>query len=200
MVSLDVGCSRLLAIGAHADDVEYGIGGWLQRFSSARVVVVTDGRPARVRETEAAARILNYQPAILDYAENDVNLSRLVVALDAILAGERPDLIAVHWPNDTHQDHRAAAAATLAAARNFDGAIVFYRSPSSADFAPNFLVALTDDEWRDKLAAIRAHASQMSKPFLSDKALRAVALSWPVLWHQDAKLCEPFALHRLIVG
>jgi len=131
---------RVLAIGAHPDDVEFGAGGTLAalRELGARIAIVvcTDGGrggrgladPAATRraEQEQAAKRLGIDDVVmLTHADGEL-------APDAELVGElvhairrtRPELVLAHDPrtwwqpfgrvvHPGHSDHRAAGAATF---------------------------------------------------------------------------------------
>ena len=64
-----------------------------------------------------------------------------------------------HAPNDTHQDHRAVAIASLAAARRMQ-VVLYYETPSTQVFDPTVYVEISDVLER-KMTALRAHRSQV---------------------------------------
>jgi LmbE family N-acetylglucosaminyl deacetylase len=131
---------RVLAIGAHPDDVEFGAGGTLGRLrelgARIAVVVCTDGGrggreladPAAVRraEQEQAAKVLGIEDVTM-LAHPDGALTpgaRLVGELVRAIRRTRPELVLAHDPrtwwqpfgrvvHPGHSDHRAAGAATL---------------------------------------------------------------------------------------
>jgi LmbE family N-acetylglucosaminyl deacetylase len=108
---------RLLAVGAHPDDIEIGAGGTLLRLAQdrpgieARYVVLT-GTDERRREAEDAARsFLSSAKLTLDLL--DLPEGRLPVAwsdvkdaLEAVAGSDKPDLIIAPSRLDAHQDHR----------------------------------------------------------------------------------------------
>src|SRR6266571_639593 len=121
---------RLLAIGAHPDDLEILSGGTLARFAArgdaVTMLVMTDGSaghaeiPAgelaalREREARAAAAVIGAEFVWLglpdEFVFNDEPTRRRL--LDAIRAA-RPDLILTHDPDDYHPDHRATSRAVF---------------------------------------------------------------------------------------
>lgn len=131
---------RVLAIGAHPDDVEFGAGATLAllRGSGTRValVVCTDGGrggrgledAAAVRrvEQERATKVLGIEDLVM-LAHPDGQLApdaRLVGELVRAIRRTRPELVLAHDPrtwwqpfgavvHPGHSDHRAAGAATL---------------------------------------------------------------------------------------
>ena len=173
---------RILAIGAHPDDVELGCGGSLFAHRAAgdsiALLVMTMGErgpqslESRVHEQEDAASLLEAQlmwGGLDDGAVPDG--PETVGLIDAAVRELEPDVIYTHSPHDTHQDHRATSVATLAAARR-TARVLMYEAPTSKQFVPSFFVDITD--FLDlKVASIRAHESQVQKNRLVD--LEAVA-------------------------
>jgi LmbE family N-acetylglucosaminyl deacetylase len=117
---------RLLAIGAHPDDVEYKAGGlvalYARRGHAVTMLSMTDGSaghhamrgPAlaerRRAEAEAAARSAGASCAVWEYPDGRLEPTieireRLIRAIRRF----RPDLVLIHRLCDYHPDHRAAA-------------------------------------------------------------------------------------------
>jgi len=124
---------RVLAIGAHPDDIEILCGGALFRFKEqgARIFlcVLTDGsaghrlipadklRQIRKRESEAAAKFLGaklFWLGIKDEFLFDDEHTRL--KLIEVIRQARPDLVFCHAENDYHPDHQAAFQLSFAGA------------------------------------------------------------------------------------
>jgi LmbE family N-acetylglucosaminyl deacetylase len=115
---------RVLAIGAHPDDLEILCGGTLARFAGrgdpVTMLVMSDGSAGhaqiaapelatiREREARAAAAVIGAELIWLglpdEFVFNDEPTRRRL--LDAIRAA-RPDLILTHAPMDYHPDHVA---------------------------------------------------------------------------------------------
>jgi len=167
----------VLAIGAHPDDIELGCGGSLaaHRAAGARVtmLVVTGGQNGpggsadRRAEAEAAARSLDCQlvwGALMDCAVQPDTAT--IAAIERAIRQVDADVIYVHAPDDSHQDHRAVAAATLSAARN-SRRILHYRSPSTTRFEPTLFVDISAHLDR-KIAALSCHRSQVESSAMVD--------------------------------
>lgn len=117
---------RVLAIGAHPDDMEILCAGTLARYAQAghQVVmcVATDGtaghmliKPpelARIRESEAraAAALINAEFIWLGFPDEFIFNDRdtRLAFVDAIRQA-RPDVIITHAPDDYHPDHRVVS-------------------------------------------------------------------------------------------
>jgi LmbE family N-acetylglucosaminyl deacetylase len=90
------------------------------------------------------------------------------------IAACRADMVYSHTPNDSHQDHRATAAATLSAARRLSR-VLCYEAPSSLGFAPSIYVDV-DGLVDNKTDLLRAHMSQVLSCGLVDlEAIEAQA-------------------------
>ena len=112
---------RVLAIGAHADDIEIGCGATILELAAAKrlrsccwVVLATDDTRADEARASAAAflsgcdtpdvRVASFPESYLPYVGGEVK--DYVESLAADLA---PDLVLTHHRGDLHQDHRLVA-------------------------------------------------------------------------------------------
>jgi LmbE family N-acetylglucosaminyl deacetylase len=175
---------RILAIGAHLDDIELGCGGVLARASAAghecRMICLSDSsysnydgtvlrtRDEAEREGRAAAEALGCTHLeILDFPTKDIrDESRVVEAIDERIQEFGPDTIFTHWPFDTHQAHRGTGLATISAARRHNTVLmydpVFPSGRSFVGFRPQVYVDITD-ALEQKLESLRRHESQYLK-------------------------------------
>lgn len=178
---------RILALGAHPDDLEIFVGGtlhaWKAMGAELVLAIATDGAaggqqpPAELRrlrraEAEAAAAPLGVAPRFLDFPDGALMADgALVAALKALVAGARPDLVVTHAPNDYHADHRALSAAVGQAA-GFAAPLVYADTLRGTGFAPTHWVDVTG-HFDAKLAGIRAHVSQDPERFATAATLQA---------------------------
>ncbi|MGY1744132.1 PIG-L deacetylase family protein [Blastococcus sp. SYSU D00695] len=196
----------VLAIGAHPDDVELGCGGTLLAHAAAgdtvTVLVVTGGEsgpgePERRREQEAAARSLGARLVWGGLPDCGLTADAATVALvERVLAETAADVVYVHAPDDSHQDHRAVAAATQGAARRLSR-VLHYQSPSTLTFSPTVYVDVTA-HLTGKLHALAAHASQVElSPMVEPDAVVASARHWGA----QARIgyAEAFAPTRMVL-
>ena len=175
---------KILAVGAHIDDVEVGCGGTLAQAylnqHEVRILSLTgsaytdlDGTVMRtpeqaLQEGRAAAEILRAELEVMDFPTKDVPYgSKTVEAIEAHMRKFQPDVILTHWPHDTHQDHRATSLATISAARKHNS-ILFYEpmTPSGRSytpFRPQVYVGISSEAVQMKSASLRAHTSQHEK-------------------------------------
>jgi len=175
---------NILAIGAHPDDVEFGCGGTLVKYAGkgARIelLVMTDGSrggAARIRRAEQlrAARALGvrrvhwggYRDTLLP------SVRRLIDRIERTLRVVRPDFIFVNYPDDTHQDHRQVARATVSATR-YARNVLFYEGPTTVNFTPTVFIDIAE-EFERKLQALRRHRSQVMKTRIEGTAICEIA-------------------------
>lgn len=141
---------KVLAVGAHPDDVELGCGAALLahrgRGDSVGLLVLTSGehgpqgQSSRVSEQEIAASILGAELFWGGFEDGTVPEGRAcVTVVEEAIRATGADVVYTHSPRDSHQDHRSAAVATLAAGRHV-GRILMYETPSS-HLAPTALAA-----------------------------------------------------------
>jgi LmbE family N-acetylglucosaminyl deacetylase len=195
---------RVLAIGAHPDDVEIGCGGALAKHHAAGDVlnILTLSRGAaggdvnqRTIEAQRAAKLLGGTLQIASLP--DTRIDGGVETIDIIQAAVRdlrPTHVYTHCSEDTHQGHRAVHTASLVAARGVPN-VYCYQSPSSTvEFRPNRFVDITDFI-KLKLQAIDAYRSQTER---MDALAHDVILSTARYWGRYASyvLAEPLRIIR----
>ena len=177
---------NILAFGAHPDDIEYGCGGTLalyaQKGHDVFLFVASDGGrggapEVRSSEQRDAALALGAREVLWGgYPDTEVPLSReLIAAAEAAIRRIHPTMIFVNYPDDTHQDHRNLAQATVSATRYVPN-FLFYEVPSTQHFTPNCFTNV--DKVLDlKLAALEAHRSQVTKTNIEDLTILELAVS-----------------------
>lgn len=174
----------VLAVGAHPDDIELGCGGTLAAHrdagDSVTMLVVTGGQngpgaaAGRHREAEAAARSLDCLLIWGSLVDCAVNADAATVALiERALRETEADVVYVHAPDDSHQDHRAVAAATISAARH-SRRVLHYRSPSTTRFEPTLFVDVSAHLDR-KIDALSCHGSQVENSAMVDPEVVAAS-------------------------
>jgi LmbE family N-acetylglucosaminyl deacetylase len=179
---------RIVAVGAHPDDVEIGVGGILaaHRAQGDTVTIVTLSSGAvggdetqREAESIAAAKLLGAD--IVFGRLQDTRLAQeagLVAAIEAVMRDVQPDIVYTHGSADLHQDHAAVHHATMVACRRTPK-VYGYQSPSSTvAFAPKRFIPI-DDHLATKLAAIACYSSQTEvRDYLAEDLMTATARYW----------------------
>jgi len=177
---------NVVAVGAHPDDIELGAGGSIaihrSQGHSVRFLVLTKGGklsdpPQRADEAQDAADILDVDDVhFLGYEDTNVPYEgEIVERIDAHLSEVDADRVYVHTEEDTHQDHRNAALATIAAARNIDEVLAFESPSTRSSFAPQYYNPLSEGILERKIQSIRAHESQREKKYLEAEAMKGLA-------------------------
>ncbi len=175
---------KILAVGAHLDDIELACGGTLAKAVEAghqvKVLIMSksgytnkDGEIQRsdavaVKEGIEALNTLGVTDIeILDFMTKDIPFqSEVVNAIDVVISEYSPDIIFTHHPFDTHQAHEGVSKSTIAAARRKN--TVFFYEPiapsgrSYVSFKPNLYVdiSLTVDK---KIDSLKKHKSEYNK-------------------------------------
>jgi LmbE family N-acetylglucosaminyl deacetylase len=183
---------NVLAVGAHADDVEIGCGGTVARHvkngDTVILLVVAessytyyDGTVLRTSEEvdleeASAAKVLGAKPINLGFKSKEVPYSsESVEAINEIIDKYEIDIIYTHWYHDTHQDHRRTTQSVLSAGR-FVKDILMYEPEypagrSYSGFHSQYYVDITTT-FEIKMEALKQHESQIKK--YGDDFLEAV--------------------------
>ena len=163
---------NILAIGAHPDDIEFGCGGTISKYSEqghkVYMLVLSKGDKGgdpnvRQKEQEKSARILGAEKL---YFGNDkdteiVQSQKLIAEIEGFLKEIKPGFIFVNYFDDTHQDHRNLAVSTISATRYIQN-VLFYEGPTTQNFTPNVFVDITGT-LDTKYNCLNAHVSQVSR-------------------------------------
>lgn len=202
---------KILALGCHPDDIEFGCGGTLTKYSASGhdvyMMVMTEGhaggdQSTRKQEQAAAAEILGCKQLFWGgYQDTELPLNRtLIQTLEKVIARIEPVFIFVHYGDDTHQDHRVLSQATITATR-YTRNVLFYEGPTTQNFIPTVFVALTDVIDR-KIAALRAHASQVQKTNIGDLNIVELAEAASLFRGTQARIkhAEGFTPLRLFIN
>lgn len=178
---------KVLAIGAHFDDVEINCGGFLARLkdhgSSVKIVVAGNGefkhfsgellrdKKTALKEGVLALNKLNisYEDLIcLNYNEKSIPYNvEIIEKIDKILNDYNPDLILTHWIHDTHQDHINTSKSLISAARYFSSIFMWepiFPSGRTAimPFTPQVYIDVSD-YYKIKIKSLKCHKSQIKK-------------------------------------
>lgn len=200
--------ARVLAIGAHPDDIELGAGGLLARLAQngAEVTMAIASVPSQVEERlcEAAsgARIIGANLIMLHAADpgrvEDIPMHKLVGRLDQVIADIRPHLCITHAAVDLHWDHRLLHHATLSALRRTPcDLLAFLSSPEMNAHSRSIGQCFADiSETIDiKMKAIAAHTTQLEGARFDLEAARDLARAMGRV--SGVKYAESFEVLRM---
>jgi LmbE family N-acetylglucosaminyl deacetylase len=163
---------RVLALGAHPDDIEAGCGGTLIKYAldGHRIfqMVMTAGEQGgrgtvRRREQQRASKHLHVEKIFWGgYRDTEVPTGQgLIRKIERVVKAVNPHFIFVHHHDDTHQDHRNLAVSTITATR-YTRNVLFYEGPTTQNFSPTVFVDI-DPVLEKKIDALKAHQSQVMK-------------------------------------
>lgn len=173
---------KVLALGAHFDDIEVGCGGTIIKHVNNKdkvyMYVLTDseyeyyngtiGRRKEValKEGREAAAILGVKDLICGgFKTKELAYSVwLIEEINKVIDDLGIDLIYTHWIHDVHQDHSAIGRATLSAARHVPR-LLMYRSnwyATTAQFRGSFFVDISP-YIETKIKAIKAHKTEYER-------------------------------------
>ena len=136
--------ATILAIGAHPDDIEFGCGGTLIKYTMRGhrlfLQILTEGglgaaKPTRIEEQMASKAILGADDIFWGGYE-DTHLIvdiELIGKIEEVIKKVKPDFIFCNYPDDTHQDHRHLAQAVMSATRYIRN-VLFYEGPTTQNF------------------------------------------------------------------
>ena len=172
---------RLLAIGAHSDDIEIGCGGTILKLieqgslSEVCWVVLTGETKRAAEAAQSAEALLGDVPGkrviLKDFRDGYFPYDGAEIkGFFEELKGElSPDVILTHQRSDLHQDHRVTCELTWNTFR--DHLILEYEIPKyDGDMgAPNLFVPLDESLCRKKIDHLMTHfASQSSKRWFKE--------------------------------
>jgi len=166
---------KILAVGAHPDDVELGCGATLALFKKkghrVYILVLTRGEASgdpKVREKECrlAAKTIGVDNIFFGNLR-DTKITdgvETIMEIENIVDLVKADVVFAHSSKDGHQDHRNAGLAALSAARNVKK-VLLYESPAALkEFCPQVFVDITSTFYI-KMEALKAFGSQASKVY-----------------------------------
>ena len=178
----------VIAVGAHPDDLEIGIGGTLAKMQrdGAHVVMVVVSIPkdfdVRLAEAKRGAEILGCELKLLvgdgPRRIEDLKTCELVGLLDDIIREYRPAALLTHSSVDFHNDHLLVFNACLPTQRLAYFDFFSYHPtmcrPVPVAFHPRAYVDVTATI-DTKMAAIDAHESQFGRRGISTAIYRDLA-------------------------
>jgi FixJ family two-component response regulator len=190
----------VLAIGAHPDDVEAGVGAVLAAHRSVgdEVTILTLSRGHRDggnrvawEEGSNSAGVIGARLVFEDDVEGP---DAMLAAIKRVVAEVNPTVVYVHSRNDRRQDHRAVHEATVAATEEVDTVACYQGNTGTVEFSPSRF--LTVDGFTDaKLAMLANFAQHEGRPgYLEPDFVLASARYWSQFG--KGTYCEPFEIIR----
>jgi LmbE family N-acetylglucosaminyl deacetylase len=203
---------KILAIGSHPDDIEAGCSGTLAKYMQnghdIYLLVMTEGHmggegAVRKKEQVKAAKLLKPREIIWGGYKDTLltpHMNQMVHDIEVVIKKIGPDFIFVHHEDDTHQDHRALAKATISATRYVRN-VLFYEGPTAQNFSPTIYVDIK--ETLDmKIAMLMAHHSQVTKTNIEGLSITDIIRSTAVFRGIQGRVqfAEAFLPLRLFIN
>ena len=200
---------KILGIGAHPDDLEFGCGGTFCKLAAQghkiSLLVMTRGSvggdpKVRLAEQERSAALLKARLYWGGFEDTGVTVTReLIGAIEERIEAVKPDMVFVNYSHDTHQDHRNVAKAVETAARYVKN-LLFYEVPTTQEFNPGVFVDIGPVVGR-KVALLKCHRSQVYKTRVKDLSIVESAKAAAMFrGYQDrVKYAEGFVPRRLLL-
>ncbi len=198
---------NVLAIGAHPDDIELGCFGTLatHKKNGDKVfgIVLTMGELVsdpikRLKETKNAAKLIGMKLFFGNFQDGNLkDDSALVSYIDEIININKISVAYTHSFNDRHQDHRAAAKASISSSRYLKE-LYSYESPSVVyPFNPQLFIDVKDN-FKLKICAIKMHKTQKSKTYMRIEAVKGLAKFRAYQAGIQNRLCEGFEVQKIL--
>jgi LmbE family N-acetylglucosaminyl deacetylase len=173
---------KVLAIGAHPDDIEVGCGGTIKKHilngDDVYYVIATNGekggkREERIDEAKRAAKLIGVKGIdFLNLPDSFVlHDGKTVHLLDKVMKKISPYIVYVNSLRDYHQDHSNIAKSALSASRNMKNSILCYEAPSTTlEFTPIAFNNISET-FESKIECINQFFSQEEKNYMERQAI-----------------------------
>jgi len=170
---------KILAIGAHPDDIEIFMYGLLatykKRGDDIFLVIATDGGAGNVnnssnlikkRENETILGLKKLgRPTFLNFSDGCLSyLNEAQKVINELIKSIQPDLIITHAPDDYHHDHRALSN-YITQNVGFSCPVIFCDTLMGINFNPDFYIDISEF-FEEKCKSINAHESQNPMNFI----------------------------------
>ena len=148
---------KILAIGAHPDDIEIFMYGVLSIFSKRNdeisMIVATDGGAgsvltnknlSKIRKKETIEALKTFGiPIFLGYSDGELSTQiNIISTLKKYIDNVNTDLIITHPPEDYHPDHRSLSNYVKESA-GFKYPVLFCETLMGINFNPNIYIDIT---------------------------------------------------------
>ncbi len=192
---------KIIAIGAHYDDIEMGCAGTLKKHNDKgddvyMIVTASDefrtGDPKlRCSEQLDVLECFNMSDDKLLLFKSTDDYDGIVHTLDNM----KPDLIYVQHEKDTHQAHRRANAIGQSVGRKKNIMTLFYSAGSSYEFSPT-LFSLIDFNF--KMRVLKCFPSQISKGVIRIDTMKKYNAYLASLIKEGDYYAEGFIIRKMV--
>ena len=192
---------KILAIGAHYDDIEIGCGGTLMKHISDGdeiyyAITSADeyrtGPPEErlIEQCDVLKRMGIQTTAMTLFSYKD-ELHTIIGSLDSL----NPDIVFTHFENDTHQDHVRASIIGQAIGRKRGTTTVFYDSGSSYNFSPNVFSMI---DFEEKMYLLEFYKSQIHAEAINLDIIKRKNAYWStIITNNPTEYAEGFVVRKM---
>jgi LmbE family N-acetylglucosaminyl deacetylase len=206
--------NKILVLGPHTDDGEFGCGGTIAKFIEAGADVyyatfslaeesVPEGLPKDILLTEVKAsskvlgikegNLLIYRYKVREFAQRRQEILEDLVQLKRNL---EPNLVLMPSPHDLHQDHYTIAMEGLRAFKFTS--ILGYEMPwNNINFQTISFVHLSEKHIQTKLESVKCYRSQLGKKYANEDFIKGLARTRGVQCGMD--YAETFEVIRWVI-
>ena len=201
---------RVLALGAHSDDIEIGAGGMVLRFAQAGASfdwVVFSGHGERLHEARTSAAAFCegsclHSTSVEAFRDGffPSQATEIKERFEALKTHLQPDLVLTHAREDRHQDHRLISDLTWNTFR--DALILEYEIPKyDGDLgAPNLFVPISERDAARKVALLHEHfSSQRERDWFDGETFRALLRLRGMECRSESRYAEAFYARKLVL-
>lgn len=181
---------KVLFIGAHPDDIDFGCAISLQDYflkgAQISTIILSEGEKGCVSSNRLKEQI-NSLKIIAPGSENiffnfpDTQLtfyrSKIISEIKPLILNNIPDIIYIPTSHDYHQDHITTHECFSTILNHVNiGLIICYETPSTTpSFTPNYFKICTPKKFNMKLSALKCHESQLGKTYFSEETVLSIA-------------------------
>ena len=192
---------KILALGAHYDDVEIGVGGTLLKHvnnGDKVFIAITDSDESRTgdliiryQEQLNSINMLGIpQQQLLLFKTND-DISDVIGILDKL----KVDTIYTMFEHDTHQAHRRCSYIGQSVGRDLPIQVVFYNSGTSYNFSPN-VFSIISFKFKQKL--LSCFKSQIELEAINLDIIQRRESYWASLITEEAGHAEGLIIRKML--
>jgi len=205
--------ARVLAIGAHPDDIEIGCAGTILKLIEQDAVaevrwVVLSGERERAEEARCSAEALlegvpRSEVIVCDFPDGffPYEGQRIKDFFEQLKADDTPDLVLTHQRADLHQDHRLTCELTWNTFR--DHLILEYEVPKyDGDMsAPNTFVPISEQLSKRKIDHLMEHfGTQRSKRWFGEDLFTSLLRLRGMECNSPSSFAEAFFCRKAVLA
>ena len=176
---------KVLALGAHPDDIEIFMYGLINAFKirgdEVHLAVATDGAAGNICKSKNLIEIRKKEtirglyklgtPDLMGLSDGNIsNNQNAFIVINNYIKSIKPDLIITHDPMDYHPDHRSLSQFVTDSA-GFICPVLFVDTLMGVNFLPDFYIDITSS-YEEKKYSILCHKSQSPEKFVSAVSLQ----------------------------